>query len=119
MSKQVMLSYSRKDEAFVRKFHADLEAKGVKTWLDLKDIAPGYPWRQALYDGVLTSDAMIIFLSESYIASAMCRMECFLARINNKQIIPVVIDGSVGQDALMGHFETKGVINLFKKYRQI
>lgn len=107
MKQQVMLSYNRKDEAFVRMFHKDLVARDVQTWVDWQNIAPGYSWRQALYDGVLESDVMLASLSPAYVTSEMCRMECFLARANNKHIIPIVIEPCY--DELPKHFETKGL----------
>ncbi len=110
MNRQVMLSYSRRDEAFVRKFHADLAAREVQTWVDWQDIRPGTPWREAIYNGVLQSDAMLLFLSPAYVSSEMCRMECFLARANNKQMIPIMIE-TCWED-IPRYFETNGLDNL-------
>jgi len=110
MSHQVMLSYNRKDEPFVRTFHEKLVEQDITTWVDWKDIKPGFPWRQALYDGVLESDLMIAFLSPNYVASGMCRMECFLAQAYRKIIIPVMIQDA--WDDMDAHFETKSLANL-------
>ncbi len=97
MIRQVMLSYSRKDEAFVHDFHEKLVANNVQTWADWQDIPAGFSWRQAIYDGVMESDAMLPFLSANYLASEMCRMECFLARVHQKHILPIVINDAFAE----------------------
>jgi TIR domain-containing protein len=37
----IFLSYSRADEKFVMPLHADLAQRGVRAFLDQKDIQPG------------------------------------------------------------------------------
>jgi hypothetical protein len=109
MSK-IYISYSRKDEAFVRDLHAKLEANGLETWVDWRDILAGYPWREALFEGLASCDSILICLSRHYAESEMCRMETFISRAYGKRLIPLVLDDCF--DLLLEHDELRGLIEL-------
>ena len=48
MSQKVFVSYHKDNNLAVKKLHDDLQKRGIKTWLDAKDIKPGQPKRESL-----------------------------------------------------------------------
>jgi hypothetical protein len=111
MSK-VYISYSRQDEAFVRDLHNKLEASGIETWADWKDIPVGYPWREALIEGLVSCDKILICLSRSFIKSEMCQTEVFIARSYGKRLIPIVLDDCFGELLESGELRTLADLQL-------
>jgi len=99
-----MISYSRKDEEFVKDFYEKLKQAGVDVWIDTVDIPEGEVWREAIYKAVLSHDAMIMFLSKNYLASEICRLETFLAVSYGKRVLPLMIDPC--WEELYNHDET-------------
>lgn len=104
---KVFVSYSREDEIFVRDFVQKLDNVGLNIWVDWRSIAPGYPWREAIFEGIGECEAVILCLSPHYTESEMCRMEAFLARTQEKLIIPIMIEKCY--DRLLKYRELKGL----------
>jgi WD40 repeat protein len=89
---KVFLSYSRKDSAVAREIRKNLEGKLRNVWVDWEAIEPSEKWRQAIDEGIRTSDAFIFLVSEDSLRSPYCRDECMKAIDLRKRILPVVID---------------------------
>ncbi|MFZ4676029.1 MAG: toll/interleukin-1 receptor domain-containing protein [Nodosilinea sp.] len=56
MSQKVFVSYHKDNNLAVEKLHDDLQKRGIKIWLDAKDIKPGQPKRESLLKGIIDSD---------------------------------------------------------------
>ncbi len=44
----VFLSHNSKDKPAVRRLANALEARGIRAWLDERELVPGRPWQEAL-----------------------------------------------------------------------
>ncbi|HVO41786.1 MAG TPA: toll/interleukin-1 receptor domain-containing protein [Aggregatilineales bacterium] len=87
---QVFLSYSRKDQPFVRKLHAALESRGRDAWVDWSDIPPTTEFMDEIRSGIQASDTFIFVLSPDSVASRVCGEEIACALEFKKRLAPVV-----------------------------
>lgn len=61
----LFLSYSRADADAVREVRAQLEARGVRTFIDWHDLDPGQSWPDALERALTSSKAVAIVVGKS------------------------------------------------------
>ncbi len=107
MSNNVLISYSRQDIEFVKAIDTLLIEHGIKAWVDWRDIPAAKPWRQAIYDGLIASDVVLLFLSPTYVESENCRVESYLARQYGKRVVPIMVQNCFTM--LSNYEETKGL----------
>ena len=87
----VMISYSNKDQAFVKNVHDGLKAiDDRQIWIDWEDMPPSNDWLDEIHKGIETHDCFVFILSPDSIKSEVCNWECDHAVKNGKRIIPVV-----------------------------
>ena len=84
------ISYSRKDEPFVRRLFEMLKARGRDAWVDWEDILPSAAWMREIRAGIDAAPAVIFVLSPDAIVSPVCKQEIDYALAQNKRLIPVV-----------------------------
>jgi len=84
------VSYSRADEAFVRRLEAALRERGKDVWVDWHDIPATADWRAKIYAGIDASRAFVAVLSPDLVASAICREELEHATRSNKRLVPIL-----------------------------
>ncbi len=84
------ISYSRKDQALVRRLSDALNARGRNPWVDLEDILPTAEWIREIRAGIDAAPAVIVVVSPDSIASTMCAQEINYALAQNKRLIPLV-----------------------------
>ena len=65
---------------------------GVTLWQDERDIQAGDDWQAKLWSGLRGSDVVVACLSEGYLASKWCRIECDEALKGQAQLIPCVLE---------------------------
>lgn len=106
-----MISYSHDDSDFIKTLDAKLQGGGVDSWLDSRDIRPGYPWREEIFKAIVNCEYVIVCLSPTYIQSQMCRMEVYLARCYGKKVLPIMISEECWNE-LQIHHELSGLDNL-------
>lgn len=63
MAGHVIVSYVRENAPIVDRLAADLEACGVKLWLDRNDITPGQRWRDAIREAIREGDLFMACFS--------------------------------------------------------
>ncbi|MFM9885782.1 MAG: toll/interleukin-1 receptor domain-containing protein, partial [Burkholderiales bacterium] len=85
------ISYSRKDQAVVRRISGALHARGRDPWVDLEDILPTAEWIREIHAGIDAAPAVIIVISPDSVASSMCAQEIDYALAQNKRTIPLVV----------------------------
>ena len=93
----VFVSYSRRDEDFVKRVVAALEERGKDVWRDKDDIPPAVEWREEIRQGIDGSDVFTFVVSPDSLASAPCAEELAHAIEAGKTILPLVrrsADGS-------------------------
>jgi len=97
MSGRVFLSHSTKDKDFVRDFDTALQAFGIDTFLDERDIGIGEDIPQRLYQELSQASHIIYFISMSSIDSEWVQEELSIGKIREKEkkgvlILPVLIE---------------------------
>jgi hypothetical protein len=63
------ISYSSKNHAFAERLHADLQANGVRCWIDDKDLKIGDKIRDRITEAIRIHDKLMLVLSEQSIDS--------------------------------------------------
>lgn len=86
----VFISYSRADQAFVRRLHASLLEQDIDPWVDWQDIPITAEWRAEIHAAIESSDSFVFVLSPDSVTSDVCREELEHAVSQSKRIAPVV-----------------------------
>ncbi|MCB0223379.1 MAG: TIR domain-containing protein [Anaerolineae bacterium] len=86
----IFVSYSRRDKAFVQKFHETLVDNGRSAWVDWEGIPLTADWRAEIQLAIESADCFIFVLSPDSIVSEVCQQELAHAEAFNKRIVPVV-----------------------------
>jgi hypothetical protein len=91
---QVFVSYSRSDEADMRRIVTFLRNQGIKVWLDNERLIPGTPiWEEEIEKAIHAASAVIVVMSPDSKNSEWVRREISLADQNHKRIFPVLVRG--------------------------
>jgi hypothetical protein len=86
----VFISYSRKDQAFVRTLEAAFQRLKRDPWVDWSDIHKGEEWWKAIQRGIEGADTFIFVLSPDSISSPICQAEIDHAAAHHKRFLPIV-----------------------------
>jgi uncharacterized protein YjbI with pentapeptide repeats len=94
------ISYASKDDAFVRRLHADLQDKGVRCWFAPHDMKIGAKIIDTLDEAIRLRDKVLLVLSEASIASGWVEDEMTKAFAEERQrggvvLFPVRVDDAV------------------------
>jgi TIR domain-containing protein len=85
----VFLSYSRKDHYFAELADIKLSEAGIKLWRDQGQLRPGSDWRFGIENGIATSIAVIVALSENSADSSYVTFEWAYGLGKGKTVVPV------------------------------
>lgn len=91
----IFISHSSKDNAEAEKIRDWLLSEGwapTQIYLDLDRLNAGMRWRQALNEAGSACDAVIVCLSDSWLASDECRREFHFAEALNRPIFPIYVN---------------------------
>ncbi len=86
----VFISYSRKDQDFVRTLYDALKAANRDAWVDWEGIPPTAEWLSEVYAAIDGADTFVFVLSPDSVASEVCGKEAAHAIESKKRIIPIV-----------------------------
>ena len=88
---KLFISYAWEEATndFVEKLKTDLEAKGLKMFLDKHDILPGDNIQREVAKGIDEADGIIIVYSERYPVSQWCSQELQMAQNLGKKVFPI------------------------------
>ena len=81
----VFISYARADFEPVRRIVEELNALGVDTWTDVKNLSPGEVWRNAIDLAIRRAEAFVVFMSPESLRSK------WIVRDRGIRIIPVLL----------------------------
>lgn len=84
------ISYSRKDQPFVRTLNAAFKQLNRDPWVDWDDIQKGEEWWQAIQRGIENAHTFVFVISPDSINSPVCRKEIEYAATCNKRFLPIV-----------------------------
>ena len=102
MSKEIFISYSRRDQEFVTRLASDLDAQVAGVWFDQSTIQIGEKWHDEIMEGIRDCKAFILVLSPDAVESRYVREEVNKALELGKTIFPVVYRPAKWE----GQFET-------------
>lgn len=95
MRKSVFLSHNHKDKTFVRKLARDIDAHGIKVWIDEAEMKIGDSLVQKIREGIDSVDYFAVILSENSVEAPWVVNELDVAmnyQIQGKiQILPIVL----------------------------
>lgn len=90
MSRDIFISYSRKDQEFVTRLASDLNEQVAFVWFDRSTIQPGQKWQDEIMTGIRECKAFIVVLSPDAMASRYVGEEVKQALQLGKIIFPVI-----------------------------
>lgn len=91
------ISHSSIDKSFVRRLQEDLEASGVKTWLDEDQILPGQSFVGQISQGLEINDYVLLIISRSFLSSEWALWEtnssiASTVKARDNRIIPILVE---------------------------
>ena len=89
----LFVSYSHRDTAKVYPILDALYDRKYRLWYD-ESCETGNDFRDELRMRIENAEAVLLFVSESSMASPFCGMEIIVARENNKRLYPIYLDAS-------------------------
>ncbi|HAV77302.1 MAG TPA: hypothetical protein DCX53_08110 [Anaerolineae bacterium] len=90
MTKDIFISYSRRDQEFVTRLASDLNAKVAGVWFDQSTIQLGQKWHDEIMDGIRECKAFILVISPDSMESKYVNEEVNKALELGKIIFPVI-----------------------------
>jgi len=94
MTKDIFISYSRRDQEFVTRLASDLDAQVAGVWFDQSKIRAGQRWHDEIMDGIRECKAFILVLSPDAAESKYVREEVSKALELGKTIFPILMPTS-------------------------
>jgi Sulfatase-modifying factor enzyme 1/TIR domain/FHA domain len=89
---QIFVSYKRNDEEFARKIYKSLTEKvDAKVWLDVVSIRAGADWSDAIHEGLIQSDLLLLIITPEAMASQNVADEWKYFHSQKKPIVPLLL----------------------------
>jgi nucleoside 2-deoxyribosyltransferase len=86
----VFISHAHGDEPWASKFVDELEAQGVRAWLNMADIGWGERWIDKTEQVLREAPIIVVLLSPDYMNDPSAVFELGAALGGNKKIIPIM-----------------------------
>jgi hypothetical protein len=87
---RIFISYSSKDEDFVKRLYDKLRASGQPVWLNTESIPKGERWYDEMVKGLTETDLMILILSPDAIKSKWVQQEWKTFLETQKAVLPIL-----------------------------
>jgi WD40 repeat protein len=88
----LFISYSRTTSELANAITDALEGRGYRVWIDQESITPASDWRARISVGIEGARAVVLIISERFIASPNCDRELVEAVGLGKRLIPVLAE---------------------------
>ncbi|MBK8024705.1 MAG: TIR domain-containing protein [Chloroflexi bacterium] len=85
--RDVFISYSSQDTAFVAKLRQSIELTGRTVWQDIKELELTAEWWAQIKAGIFSADNFLMVVSPRSMASPICHLELEYARALHKRVI--------------------------------
>ena len=92
MTKNIFMSYSRRELGFVDDLVNKLEEKEYTIWLDYRSLVPGKLWEEQIYQGIKNADVVLLVVSKASMSSENVGMEWKRVLEQNKRIILLIFE---------------------------
>lgn len=92
MTKNIFMSYSRRELGFVDDVVSKLEGEGYYVWLDYRVLIPGTPWKVQIDNGLNNSDTVLLVVSKASLASDYVELEWRHFLETNKRVILLIFE---------------------------
>lgn len=92
MTKNIFMSYSRRELGFVDDLVSKLEAEGYNVWLDYRVLVPGTPWKGQIDKGLQDADTVLLVVSRASLASKYVALEWQHFLETNKRVILLIFE---------------------------
>lgn len=89
----IFISHASADDAFVKQLREQLEAHGLKVWVDSRNLRGGQKLNPEIQDAIKTSSYCIAVLSTNTVNSPWVRKEIQWAAQANISVIPLLLKG--------------------------
>ncbi|NET72711.1 MAG: toll/interleukin-1 receptor domain-containing protein, partial [Sphaerospermopsis sp. SIO1G2] len=89
---QVFISFADQDHAIKDKIRKTLMRESLTIWTNKTDIQTGSKFHTAINQGIEGADNFVYLISKNSLQSEYCQQELDLALVNNKRIIPLLIE---------------------------
>jgi formylglycine-generating enzyme required for sulfatase activity len=86
----IFISYSRRDVEFAQRLNADLQQRGVATWIDELGIRGGDDWPLRIATAIEGCAAVLVIVSPDSMASEWVRRELRFADQKGKRVLPLI-----------------------------
>jgi len=118
MSRQVFISYSKKDEAVADTILKKLEGSGIKCWIAPRDILAGRSWAAAIIRGIRECPVMIFVFSAISNNSQHVMRELDSALDENIKIIPFRIEDVQPSDSIKYYIKSANWLDAFPEPKE-
>src|SRR5258706_7151082 len=88
----IFISYSHKDNSYVRKLEKALQDEGFNIWIDER-INYGTKWPKVIQENLDNCDAFVVVVSENSFASDWVQHEVTRAQRKGKPFFPLLLNG--------------------------
>jgi hypothetical protein len=89
-SSDAFISYSRKDQPFVKTLSTAFKQLNRDPWVDWDDIQKGEEWWKAIQRDIESAHTFIFVISPDSVSSSVCQDEIEYAASCNKRFLPIV-----------------------------
>ena len=86
------ISYSRQEVTFVDSFSRELEKRGIRNWVDFRNLVPGHPWQPQLDEAVQNADAILLVVSKASMSSGPVKDEWTKSLAAGRRIILILFE---------------------------
>jgi len=88
----IFISYSRREIGFVDDLVHKLEQKEYQVWLDYRNLIPGSPWKDQIYQAIHSADAILLVVSKASISSQNVEVEWRHVLEQGKRVILLIFE---------------------------
>ncbi len=92
MTKNIFMSYSRRELGFVDDLVSKLEGESYNVWLDYRALIPGSPWNVQIEKGLKEADSVLLVVSKAALASEYVALEWRHFLETKKRVILLIFE---------------------------